>query len=115
MYRSVGRSLSKLRKRLDSRFHFTDRGSTISTEVFSGLITYLSLSFVFILNPAILGAADPDTHGVTMSPASILLATVLTSSIATICMGFFANLPLAVAPGIEVSAFFTFVLVGKWD
>ncbi len=94
-----------------AKFDVYGRGSTISTEIFAGVTTYLSLSFVFILNPTILGAAAPDAHGVAMSPASILLATIITSAGATIAMGWFANLPLAVGPGIEVSAFFTYILV----
>jgi AGZA family xanthine/uracil permease-like MFS transporter len=100
-----------IRNILNERFRIQERGSTISTEVFAGIITYLSLSFVFILNPAILGSAPADSHGVFMSPASILTATVITSAVATVLMGIFANLPLAVGPGIEVSAFFTYVLV----
>ena len=100
-----------VRDLLNAWFRIEERGSTIPTEVFAGITTYLSLSFVFILNPAILGAALPDKHGFLMSPASILLATVITSACATIAMGLVANLPLAVGPGIEVSAFFTYVLV----
>jgi adenine/guanine/hypoxanthine permease len=96
---------------LDSHFSISERGSTFWTEVFAGITTYLSLSFVFILNPAILGATPPDSHGLLMSPKSILIATVCASAGATILMGFWANLPLAVGPGIEVSAFFTYVLV----
>lgn len=105
--------LSFIRQFLLNYFQIEERSSTISTEVFAGITTYLSLSFVFILNPAILSASPPDSHGVAMAPASILLATVITSSLATIGMGIFAKLPLAVGPGIEVSAFFTYVLVQR--
>jgi AGZA family xanthine/uracil permease-like MFS transporter len=106
---SNGRQL--VARNLDKFFSIKERGSSISTEVFAGITTYLSLSFVFILNPAILGAARPDAHHFGMSPEAILFATVVTSSAATFLMGLVAKLPLAVGPGIEVSAFFTFVLV----
>ena len=106
-------AIGYIRNLLNVRFRIEERGSTISTEVFAGITTYLSLSFVFILNPAILGAAHADPHGFSMSPGSILVATVITSAGATFFMGLLANLPLAVGPGIEVSAFFTYVLVGQ--
>lgn len=88
-----------------------ERGSTIGTEVFSGITIYLSLSYIFVVNPSILSSSgsiqDP------MSANAILIATVIMSFVATLSMGFFANLPLAVAPGLEVSTFFTYVLVNR--
>lgn len=104
---------SRVNSGLDNYFDISGRQSTIPTEVIAGITIYLSLSFVFILNPTVLGAANANSHGVLMSQKSILIATVLVSSLATISMGIFANLPLAVGPGIEVSAFFTYVLVNR--
>jgi AGZA family xanthine/uracil permease-like MFS transporter len=85
-------------------FHVVERESTFSREIFAGLSTYLSLAYIFIVNPAILSKAH-------MNVSSVLFATVVASGISTIAMGIWARLPFAVAPGLEMNGFFTFVVV----
>lgn len=82
-----------------------DRGSTWRTEVLAGLSTFLSLSYIFVVNPAILSAAGIDK-------SAIFFATIVGSVIATLAMGFWANLPFAVAPGLEMNAYVAYVVVG---
>jgi AGZA family xanthine/uracil permease-like MFS transporter len=81
------------------------RQSTLSRELLAGISTYLSLAYIFIVNPSILSS----TH---MNVSAVLFATVVASGVATLAMGFWARLPFAVAPGLEMNGFFAFVAVG---
>ncbi len=64
------------------------------------------MSYIIVVNPMILKKTE-------MSFEGILLATVLVSSISSILMGLYANLPYALAPGMGINAFFTFTLVSE--
>src|ERR1700748_3814954 len=86
-----------------SYFEFERHATTFYTEIVAGASTYLSLSYIFILNPTILGEAG-------INPTAVLFATVVASAIATFFMGAWAKLPFAVAPGLEMNGFFTFVI-----
>ena len=45
---------------LDSHFHITERGSTISREIIGGLVTFLAMAYILVVNPSILGATGMD-------------------------------------------------------
>lgn len=94
-----------IRARLDSWFEITKRKTNIRTEVLAGISTYLSLAYIFIVNPAILAKADMPISGV-------FFATVIASGLATVAMGIWARLPFALAPGLEMNGFVAFVVVG---
>lgn len=87
-----------------SYFLLRERQSTLPTEVLAGISTYLSLAYIFIVNPAILGKAQ-------MDPAVVLFATAVASGLTTLTMGLWARLPFAVAPGLEMNGFFAFYVV----
>ncbi len=76
----------------------------IQTELVAGFTTFLTMSYIIFVNPAILGDAGMDRAGV-------LTATVLLSFLMTLAMGLYAKLPYAVAPGMGLNAFFTYTLV----
>lgn len=86
-------------------FKTGDRGSNARIELLAGLSTFLSLSYIFVVNPAILSAGGIDK-------SAVFLATIIGSVIATLAMGFWANLPFAVAPGLEMNAFVAYVVIG---
>lgn len=90
---------------LDGFFGITQRGSTVKTELLAGISTFLSLSYIFVVNPAILSAMG-------LSTSAIFFATVVGSVIATLLMGLWAKLPFAVAPGLEMNAYVAYVVVG---
>lgn len=92
-------------KRLDSYFNFEKYGTTLNTEIVAGISIYLSLAYIFIVNPAILSKSGIDA-------SAVLFATVIVSALATIAMGVWAKLPFAVAPGLEMNGFFAFVVCG---
>jgi AGZA family xanthine/uracil permease-like MFS transporter len=95
-----------LTHRLNQFFQLDAYGTNVRTEVLAGLSTYLSLCYIFVVSPAILSAAGID-------PKAALFATAVASSLATIAMGLWANLPFAVAPGLTMSSYFSFVVVQK--
>ena len=86
---------------MDKYFKITERGSTLKNEVLGGIATFLTMAYIIVVNPNILSASG-------MPFAGVLFATILVSSISSILMGLYANLPYALAPGMGINAFFTF-------
>jgi AGZA family xanthine/uracil permease-like MFS transporter len=94
-----------MREKLTRYFGINDLGSTIPIELLGGLSTFLALSYIFVVNPAILAEAGMDR-------AAVLFATVLASAGATLLMGLWARLPFALAPGMEMNAYVAFFVCG---
>ncbi len=90
--------------RVDEFFQVSQRRTTLRTEVLAGLSTFLALSYIVVVNPAILSQA-----GVPHQAA--FFATVVVSGAATILMGTCARLPFAVAPGMEMNAYVAYFVV----
>ncbi|MGC9459843.1 NCS2 family permease [Vibrio genomosp. F10] len=85
---------------LESTFKITERKSTIGTELYAGFITFLAMSYILAVNPAILG----DIPG--MDRGAIFTATALAAALATLVMGVFGNYPVMLAPGMSMNGFF---------
>lgn len=86
-------------------FKIKERGSTVSREIVAGITTFLAMAYILALNPSIL--AD----GTGMVWSKVFTATAISSAIATLVMAFVANLPVALAPGLGLNAFFTYSVV----
>lgn len=91
-------------KALDRYFEITKLGSTLRIEVLAGISTFLALSYIFVVNPAILSEAGIDK-------SAVFFATVIGSVLATLAMGLWAKKPFAVAPGLEMNAYIAYVVV----
>ena len=78
----------------------------IRTEAIAGITTFFTMSYILIVNPAILS-----TSGTGMAFSGVLTATVLVCMVMTLLMGLYAKLPFAVAPGMGINAFFTFTII----
>ena len=92
---------------LERRFHLAERGTTVRTEVIGGLGTFLTMSYILFVNPAILSAA-----GVPF--AAVAVATALAAAIATAAMGLIANYPFALASGLGINAVVAFdIILGR--
>ena len=78
----------------------------IRTEAIAGITTFFTMSYILIVNPAILS-----TPGTGMAFSGVLTATVLVCIVMTLLMGVYAKLPFAVAPGMGLNAFFTFTII----
>src|ERR1700756_3778594 len=89
---------------LDSLFGLRSRGTTIRTEVFAGFTTFLTMAYIVVVNPMILGQAG-------MPVAAVAVATCLAAGFGSILMGLVSNYPLALAPGMGMNAYFTFTVV----
>lgn len=89
---------------MDKFFKLQERGTTVSREVIGGITTFLAMSYILAVNPGILSAAG-------LEWGSIFTATAVSAAIATLVMAFCANLPVALAPGLGLNAFFTYTVV----
>ncbi len=95
---------------LEARFAIRSRGSTVSREVFGGLATFLTLSYILFVQPPLMSVAAASSGGV--STASVLTAVCLASAVACVVMGVLANFPVALAPAMGHNFFFAFVVCG---
>jgi adenine/guanine/hypoxanthine permease len=92
---------------LERRFALRARGTTLRTELLGGVATFLTMSYILFVNPAILSAA-----GIPL--AAVAVATAIASALATAAMGLATNLPLALAPGLGINAVVAFeVIIGR--
>ncbi len=89
---------------LERRFTLTERGTTARTEVLAGVTTFLTMAYIVLVNPAILGSAG-------MPVAAVAAATCFAAAFASILMGFMSNTPLAMAPGMGLNAYFSYTVV----
>src|SRR6476660_2062273 len=89
---------------LERRFELAARGTNLRTEILAGITTFLTMAYIVLVNPAILGQAG-------MPVAAVAAATCLAAAFASILMGFTANVPLALAPGMGLNAYFSFTVV----
>jgi len=89
---------------LDRRFRLTERRTTLRTEALGGLSTFLTMSYILFVNPAILSSAKVPVAGVAV-------ATALAAALLTAAMGLIANMPFALAPGLGLNAVVAFDIV----
>ena len=84
----------------------------LKTEAIAGVTTFFTMSYIVVVNPAIIS-----TPGTGMAFSGVLTATVLICFSMTLLMGLYAKLPFGVAPGMGINAFFTFTIIlaqGVW-
>ncbi|MBB5181072.1 AGZA family xanthine/uracil permease-like MFS transporter [Planomicrobium koreense] len=87
-------------------FQLKEFGTDVKTEVLAGMTTFLTMAYIVIVNPVILGAA-----GVPFD--QVFLATIIAAAIGTLWMALFANYPIAIAPGMGLNAYFTSMVLGS--
>lgn len=85
-------------------FKLKEHGTTFRTEILAGITTFLTMAYILFVNAGIVAETG-------LPFAGIFLATALSAAITTIFMGLYANLPIALAPGMGLNAFFTYTLV----
>lgn len=86
---------------LNTCFKIKEKGSTVRQEILAGVTTFMTMAYILAVNPAILSATGMDI-------GSVFAATAISSAIATIIMAFYANLPIGLAPGMGINAFFAY-------
>jgi AGZA family xanthine/uracil permease-like MFS transporter len=89
---------------MEKLFKLNEHGTNVRKEVIAGITTFLTMAYILAVNPNMLAETG-------MSAGGVFTATVVASAIATLVMAFLANLPVALAPGMGLNAFFTYTVV----
>ena len=88
---------------LEKLFHLQESGTTVKREIVAGCTTFMTLSYIIFVQPAVLSAAG-------MDPGAVMAATCITSAFAMVLMALLANYPIALAPGMGHNFYFTFTV-----
>lgn len=89
---------------LEKLFDLTGRKTNVRTEIVAGATTFFAMSYIIFVNPLILADAGMDR-------GAVFVATCLACAAGSMIMGLWANLPIAVAPGMGLNAYFTYGVV----
>ncbi len=95
---------------LDNYFKITERGSTVGSEVRGGVVTFVAMAYIVVLNPLILGsfsaddaAAKTDVLGNILPVAQVAAVTALVAGFMSILFGIVANYPFGIAAGLGIN------------
>ncbi len=91
---------------MEKLFKLKEHGTSVKTEILAGITTFLAMAYILAVNPNYLGGIPG------ASRPAIFMATAISAAIATICMAFFANYPVALASGMGLNAFFAYTVCG---
>jgi len=89
---------------LEKLFQLQKHGTNVRTEVIAGITTFMTMAYILAVNPFILGSTGMDKD-------AVFTATAISSVVAILIMAFYANLPIALAPGMGLNAFFAYTVV----
>ncbi|KML27557.1 NCS2 family permease [Priestia aryabhattai] len=89
---------------VDKLFHLTERKTDVKTEILAGITTFVTMSYIIFVNPTILADAG-------IPKEAAIAATIFATVFATLLFALWANMPIAVAPGMGLNAFFTYTVV----
>jgi AGZA family xanthine/uracil permease-like MFS transporter len=88
---------------LEKFFKLKEHSTTVSREIIGGLTTFMTMAYIIFVQPAVLSAAG-------MNFGAVMVATCLSSAVATIIMAFLANYPIALAPAMGHNFFFVYTI-----
>jgi AGZA family xanthine/uracil permease-like MFS transporter len=91
---------------VDRQFRLSERGTNIRTELMGGLTTFMVMSYIIAVNPSILSFNGD------LSVTQVATVTCLVAGVMSILMGLYANIAIALAPGLGINAIVAFTLVG---
>jgi AGZA family xanthine/uracil permease-like MFS transporter len=91
-------------------FRLSDHDTTIPREILAGTTTFLTMSYILVVQPNVL-SQDFSGNPTGLEPGAVLLATCVASALATAAMGLYAGLPVALAPGMGQNFFFVSVIM----
>ena len=90
---------------LEKLFRLQESGTTVKREIVAGCTTFMTLSYIIFVQPAVLSAAGMDSD-------AVMAATCITSALAMVLMALLANYPIALAPGMGHNFYFAFTVCG---
>ena len=82
---------------IEKIFGLTANGTTLRRELVAGVTVFFTMAYILFVNPMILGAAG-------MDQGAVFMATALSAALTCLLMGLYANLPVALAPGMGQNA-----------
>lgn len=89
---------------LDRVFKLSEHNTTVKTEIIAGITTFMTMAYILVVNPSVLGDAG-------MNKDAVFAATAIAAFIGSSVMGLLANYPIALAPGMGLNAFFAYTVV----
>ena len=89
---------------IERYFGINGENTTIKTEMLAGVTTFLTMAYIIFVNPNVLADAG-------MDKGAVFVATCLAAAVGCFIMGIYARLPVALAPGMGLNAFFTYGVV----
>lgn len=92
---------------LDRIFKLKENNTKISTELIAGLTTFMAMSYIIFINPAILSDAG-------MEYSAVYMATIVASIVGTLMLGLIANVPYVTSAGLGLNALFTYTICGTF-
>tara|TARA_B100001057_G_scaffold126366_1_gene125135 strand:+ start:3477 stop:4775 length:1299 start_codon:yes stop_codon:yes gene_type:complete len=95
-----------MKQTLEQIFKLQDNNTTIKKEFLAGFTTFITMAYIIFVNPQMMAASG-------MDEGAIFVGTCLAAALACFVMGFFANWPIGLAPGMGLNAFFTYTVVGE--
>ncbi|RPG37954.1 MAG: NCS2 family permease [Gammaproteobacteria bacterium TMED225] len=95
-----------MKQTLELIFKLNDNNTTIKRELLAGFTTFITMAYIIFVNPQMMAASG-------MDQGAIFVGTCLAAAVACFVMGFFANWPIGLAPGMGLNAFFTYTVVGE--
>ena len=98
--------------RLDRFFEISARKSTVAAEVRGGVVTFIAMAYIIVLNPIILASA-PDVTGHKLEFSQVSTMTSLAAGVMTILFGAIARMPFAFAAGLGINSFLATTVVGS--
>jgi AGZA family xanthine/uracil permease-like MFS transporter len=87
-------------------FRLQERKTSVRVELVAGLTTFLTMAYIIAVNPAILSVAGMDKQ-------ALIAVTCIMSGVATLVVGFFANAPIGMAPGLGLNSIFAYLVVSE--
>jgi len=89
---------------LERIFNLKEQGTDLRTEIMAGITTFMTMSYIIFVQPAVLGAAGMDS-------GAVMVATCLSAALGTVLMALLANYPIAMAPGMGQNFYFSYIVV----
>jgi adenine/guanine/hypoxanthine permease len=88
---------------IERYFRLAENQTTVRREFLGGLTTFITMAYIVVVNPRMLALTGMPIEGV-------VFATCIAAAAATLVMGLYANYPIALAPGMSLNAYFTYVV-----
>jgi AGZA family xanthine/uracil permease-like MFS transporter len=91
-------------KAISEYFKFKENKTDIKTEIIAGITTFMTMAYIIFVQPSVLSQGGMDF-------GAVMVATCLSSAIATLIMGLYANYPIALAHGMGENFYFVFTVI----